>query len=238
MRCRRPLEGLLILIMALMETGNGAQLPEMAALVLEVRGANVPGVAPYTELPVGKYVKLPGGTTLLFLHYTTCRIVSVIGGGTLTLRAQDYQISRGAQHSVARTPCPRRVILPLGGEVAGSHMREIGPGVPSRHWLLSTRPRFVLVGPRANAFVRVRLSKLGPQGNVGDITSETVLEASLKHRRLRWPKRAASLDNYAIYKLAFEPKANAQIAPVEVTFMAMPSAANKAVDALTLIQVE
>lgn len=200
---------------------SGAEAQNASALVLEKSGATTPEVQPYSEIAVGATFSLQPGTRLVFLHYQTCRTVTVVGG-KVAFAAYTYTVTGGNKPEEVRTPCPPTVRLRGQGEVAGTLMRSIVPGVR-----LSTSPAFVLVGDRADDFAAVRVSRDGTK----------LLDAALAGRGFRWPAGAAPLVANADYELVLVPKAAGK-AGVTVTFRAEGEAATAAGAQLTLISVD
>jgi len=212
---------LTIAVLALLGIPGGADAQNASALVLEKNGVTTPEVQPYSEVAVGATLSLQSGTRLVFLHYQTCRTVTVVGG-KVAFAAYTYTITGGSKPQEVRTPCPPTVRLRGQGEVAGTLMRSIVPGVR-----LSTSPAFVLVGDRADDFAAVRVSQGGT----------ILLESPLAGRGFRWPTGAAPLVANADYELVLVPKA-ADKAGVTVTFRAEGEAPTAAGDQLTLISVD
>jgi hypothetical protein len=209
-----------ITVLASLWIPSGADAQNASALVLEKSGATTPEVQPYSEIAVGATLSLPPRTRLVFLHYQTCRTVTVVGG-KVAFEAYTYTITGGSKEEV-RTPCPPTVRLRGQGEVAGTLMRSIVPGVR-----LSTSPTFVLVGDRADDFAAVRVSQAGA----------TLLEAPLAGRGFRWPTGAAPLASNADYELVLVPKAEGR-PQITVKFRAEGEAATAAGAQLTLISVD
>ena len=79
---------------------SGADAQNASALVLEKSGATTPEVQPYSEIAVGATVSLSSGAKLVFLHYQTCRTVTVVGG-KVAFASYTYTISK-----------PRRQVAP------------------------------------------------------------------------------------------------------------------------------
>src|SRR5438034_303628 len=63
-----------------------------AALVLDKQGTSKPELSPYSEIPDGGSVSLSPQTKLVFVHYGTCRTVTVVGG-RVTFRAETYSVT-------------------------------------------------------------------------------------------------------------------------------------------------
>jgi hypothetical protein len=194
-----------------------------SALVLETSRAIVPHLPAYSEIPSDTTVSLPSRAKLVFLHYYTCRTVTVVGG-TVTFGANRYDITGGTKESDVHTPCPRTVTLKAGGEVAGAVFRS---GSADGMLTLSTQPTFVLVGKRAGDFTSVRVSKAG----------QKVLEAPLDGRRFRWPIGVEPLAQATKYELTLVPS-SAGAVPVTMRFMAKALTVPPAGEVLTLISAE
>ncbi len=210
----------LVVPLAVLERPAGAQAP--AALVLETSGGSTPALPPYTEIPGGTIVSLPGTTRLVFLHYHTCRTVTLVGG-TITVNVEAYTASGNASVREARTACPRPVTLKASGEVVigGIVTRALGPPLT-----LPAQPSFVLAGPRAGSFTRARISREGTEA----------LTVPLDGPRLRWPPGASPLTVGAVYELALLPEAPA--APVTVRFRVTTPLTDPAGPTLTVIRLE
>ena len=196
---------------------SAADAQNASALVLEKSGAVTPEVQPYSEIAVGATVSLAPGTKLVFLHYQTCRTVTVVGG-SVTFGALAYTTAGGSKPQEVRTPCPPMVRVRGHGEMAGVVMRSISPTVR-----LSVSPSFVLVGERADDFSAAAVSQDGTM----------LLEAPLAGRGFRWPASAPPLAANANYELRLMPKA-ADKGRVTVKFRTE----GQAEDQLTLISVD
>lgn len=196
---------------------SGADAQNASALVLEKSGATTPDVQPYSEIAVGATLSLQSGAKLVFLHYQTCRTVTVVGG-SVTFGSLAYTTAGGGRPQEVRTPCPPMVRLRGQGEMAGVVMRSISPTVR-----LSVSPSFVLVGERADDFTAVTVSQDGTM----------ILEAPLAGRGFRWPTSAAPLAVNTNYELRLVPKA-ADKGRVTVKFRTE----GQAEDQLTLISVD
>lgn len=196
---------------------SAADAQNPSALVLEKSGATTPEVQPYSEIAVGTTVSLAPGAKLVFLHYQTCRTVTVVGGSVM-FGGLAYTAAGGARPQEARTPCPPMVRLKGQGEVAGVVMRSISPTVK-----LSVSPSFALVGERADDFTAMAVSRDGTM----------LIEAPLAGRGFRWPASAAPLAVNTNYELLLVPKA-ADKGRVTVKFRTE----GQAEDPITLISVD
>jgi hypothetical protein len=209
--------GLGMAVLAWLWAPSVADAQNASALVLEKSGSTTPDVQPYSEIAVGATVALASGAKLVFLHYQTCRTVTVVGG-SVTVGAYAYTTTGGSKPQEVRTPCPPMVRLKGQGEVAGVVMRSISPTVR-----LSVSPSFALVGERADDFTAVAVTRDGT----------TLLEAPLAGRGFRWPTSAPPLAVNTNYELLLVPKA-ADKGRVTVKFRTD----GQAEDQLTLISVD
>ena len=217
------------LILAYLGLAVGWQCPRVsaqaaAALVLEVHGTIQPGVAPYQEVAAETQFTLADDARLVFLHYSTCRMVTVVGG-SITLNTETYTMIGGAKKVERRVDCPRQVVLQAEGSSAGILIRG-APMVPVLR--LSTQPTFVLVGRRADDFAAVQVTT---QDGV------IVLKAPLQGRRFRWPTGVAPLSANTAYKLTLLP-ALEKAAALTASFVATAPAVSRRDSALLLVRVE
>lgn len=196
----------------------------VVALVLDKQGAITPDVPAYHEIPSGTTITLSPGGKLVFMHYETCRTVAV-SGGTIQFHERDYVVSSGGKlQSETGSPCPRKVRLKGGGEMAGTVMRGL---TSSGALILSTRPGFVLVGESADDFMHVRVS----QG------AREVLQTPLNGPRFQWPANAPSLPADAEYEMLLVPKVLG-VAKVKKTFRVKASATPSSSEELVLLHVD
>jgi hypothetical protein len=208
-------------LLASMLTATGASGEAGAALVLEQSGTTVPALAPYSEIIPGTTIVLPGGARLVFLHYQTCTTVTVVGGEVAVGQAT-YKAANGSTPVAVRTACPAKVRLREQAAPGGITLRS-GPPPSS----LSTRPRFVLVGPGAEAVTRVRVVREGG----------LVLEGPLAGREFRWPADAAPLDPGSEYEIILMSQSS-DTRQATVKFMPAQVSAATAAASPTLIRVE
>ena len=176
--------------------------PARAALVLEVSGATTPALKPYREILSGTTVTLDPSARLVFLHYDTCRTITV-SGGTVTFAAGTAPAIQGASsQSDVRGQCPRKVAG--SGSSAATIFRSLGPPRVN----LSVTPSFVLVGQRADEFVRLRVLRQGQE----------VLARPLEGPRFQWPAGEGPLPP-GDYQLSFV-SGREGVQPVVVNFKA------------------
>lgn len=200
-----------------------AQAQTPSALVLEKSGATVPEIQPYSEIPSGATISLRANARIVFVHYRQCQTVAVVGG-TIKFGAETYAITGGKKESEARTPCPRKVTLRAGGEMAGVLTRSGLSGVVLK---LTSQPNFVLVGGRADDFASVRVLK----------EEKALLEARLDGRLFRWPADAAPLSADEDYEMVLIPKLSGASQVKLRFFVAAPSDSAQS-EGMVLIRVE
>jgi hypothetical protein len=217
------------LILAYLGLAMGWQCPlaraqTAVALVLEVHGNVQPGVAPYQEIAAETQFTLADDARLVFVHYSTCRMVTAVGG-SITFSTQAYTMTGGTKEAEKRVNCPRQVVLKAEGSAAGIVIRGEA-GAPALR--LSTEPTFVLVGPRANDFAAVQITTKD---------GVMVLKAPLAGRRFQWPTGAAPLSADAVYALTLLP-VRTQAAALTVPFIAIALAGSPRDSGLSLLRVE
>jgi hypothetical protein len=121
----------------------------VAGLVLEVTGSTQPSLAPYDELPERATVTLGPDAHLVFVHYGTCRQVT-ISGGSLYIDKARYTLAGGKVEHEDKTNCPREQRIASNAAGAGDTgaaalvMRDAATPLE-----LSGHPTIVLTGARA-----------------------------------------------------------------------------------------
>ena len=184
------------------------------ALVLEIDGPVTTALRPYREIPLGTTVSLGNEGRLVFLHYASCRTLTV-EGGAVTFTGGPAPILKGtATRADVRGRCPKK--FSASGSDAAVVMRSVtAPGT-------STTPEFILVGRRADDFSAIRIKREGRE----------VIARSLDGTRFSWPADVAPLAPGA-HVLELLPKASGA-APATVNF----EATTRPTDAFTLITID
>jgi hypothetical protein len=77
-----------------------------AGMVMKITGDTTPPLPAMSEIPADTSVTLGPSTTVTFLHYARCKLVTV-SGGKITLTADDFTESDGKVVSETAGPCPR-----------------------------------------------------------------------------------------------------------------------------------
>lgn len=194
--------------------------PPRAALVLEVNGATTPALKPYREIPSGTTVTLDPSTRLVFLHYDTCRTITMSGGTVSFTPGAVPAIRAASSQTDVRGQCPRKVAG--SGASAATIFRSMTPPAVN----LSATPSFVLVGPRADEFVRVRVLRQG----------EEILGRALDGPRFQWPSGTAPLPPGDYQLSLVSGREGAQ--PVVVNFKANAIPPPAAGEGMTLITLD
>jgi hypothetical protein len=127
--------------------GTFAEPP--AALVLDVSGTVSPAVQRHTEVPGRTSLALNPSGRITFVHYRTCRVVTV-AGGTVRILPTHFEAEGGRIESDRQRPCPRQQKLPI--TVSGQPGALVTRGITRQPALpiLTPQPRIVLVGSGAS----------------------------------------------------------------------------------------
>jgi hypothetical protein len=141
---RYPL--LLLSVLGVFSAMAPARAEPPPGIVMAITGETDPPLSAMAEIPANTLIVLQATTKLTFLHYSRCKLVTVIGG-TLTLTRADYK-EDGRVESEADGPCPHVYALPD----TGAEGRSTG-GIVARaldmppHWPAS--PDIIFTGARA-----------------------------------------------------------------------------------------
>ncbi len=159
------------------------------ALVMSVTGSVSPETAPYTELAPETRLDLGADGKLTFVHYPSCRLVTV-SGGKLNFTAEEVQLDGGAIENEKPQKCPKQLKMKIAGVAGGVRLRSIPTA------FLAEKPVCSLVGAANRTFVAARVID-------GD---EPVAEVPLSGPVLRWPADAPALTANKLYRLELMPK--------------------------------
>jgi len=99
---------LLSAMLAVLVLRTAAAADSTAALVLDIQGHSVPHLEPYHEIVNLPTIQLAKKTRLTFLHYDTCRMVTVTGG-TVTFGLNTYAVATGQIAQESQVDCPQRI---------------------------------------------------------------------------------------------------------------------------------
>lgn len=203
---------------------HAARAAGAAAMVLELEGAIEPPLEAFDEIPSKSTVILADDAWLVFLDYNRCQTVEV-AGGRIRFETRGFYVNKGKVKKIERAECPREVTIAATGVVGGTVLRSATSGTVALK--LPPTPSFVLVGPRAKDFRRVRFVK-------GD---KTVRELGLSGRRLTWDEGSAPLAIGTDYELVLLP-AEAGGEPLSLEIIVTDPKSMRASRAMTLIRVE
>ena len=163
---------------------NGAQAGKPAALALDVSGPTKPALEPFSELETKTPIELDPDTTIEFLHYKSCKAITV-RGGRLNFSEGRYLYKGGKILDTKHAECPKTVALSGASKIGGIVVRG-GPSLRKKQEPVSstTRPSFVLVGARADGYATIRIMR----------NKKIILDAKLHGRSFIYPDSAPTLE--------------------------------------------
>jgi hypothetical protein len=141
----------LVLAAGLWAGAAAAQTP--SGMIMEVSGPTEPAVQALSEVDPGFSVKLGAGAKMSFVHYQSCKLVSV-EGGTVTLRLTAYTVDGKVLSEQKR--CPKRFAMAAGGSTEAGALVVRGSATK-----LSNRPIFLLTGAGAEGVASADLMQDG-----------------------------------------------------------------------------
>jgi hypothetical protein len=197
---------LLPLSMMAMCASSPAQSEEPAGIVMEISGETTPPLSAMSEIPGNVAIQLQPDTTLTFLHYARCELVTVTGG-TLTLTRAGYH-QEGKIDKEADGPCPH--IHSLAGEQGHSTVGFLSRG-PSAVPLWPANMEIILTGTRADAVTALEIRTKGQP-------KQPPLPLVLAGLRAREPQGTPSLQSGGHYILRVTLRDRA--VPVNTPFIA------------------
>jgi len=202
-----------------------APAAEPAGMVLDVAGPAEPALERFAELSERRSYRLGASTSLTFVHYRTCRVVSVVGG-TLWLEQARYDVAGGRVESeqVRRCPQQHQVVAPTSasGQTTGALLLRSGSAAAPT---VSARPELILAGARADAFAAVEVRR----------NKAVVALLPLTGRRLLWPRDREDLPSGEGYLLVLSPTGGP---PVEIPFTVVESSRSAESDRLLIIRID
>lgn len=218
----RPLR-LLMLVAAMLLASPAARAEPPAGIVMALTGDTDPALSAMAEIPANTPVKLGAATELMFLHYSRCRLITVVGG-TVTLTRADYKAD-GRMVADKDGPCPRVHAL----SDVGTEGRNTG-GLIARS--MEPPPRWpepldvIFTGSRGS---QVRLAVVVAD----DQPDQVVLRLDLGRNRAQMPPDAPPLtaDKRYRLRLGFADRRD----PVDVPFLA---AGSSAAGSLVILRVD
>lgn len=136
-----------LLALALLAFTVPARAEPPAGIVMAIAGETDPPLTAMAEIPANTLIVLQPRTKLTFLHYGSCKLVTVTGG-TVALTRADYR-EDGQVESEADGPCPQVYALPDAGDgrtSGGIVSRTLGT---PPHW--PTGPDIIFTGARSRS---------------------------------------------------------------------------------------
>lgn len=94
-----------------------AHAEQKAAMLEDVSGVSDASISPYSEVNAGTTIALGSAGKVTFVHYATCREVTVTGG-TAVISQADYKVTGGTVGETKQA-CPERVQTASTTSVAG-----------------------------------------------------------------------------------------------------------------------
>jgi hypothetical protein len=189
--------GLLAFAAAAPLTIASAHAETGAALLVDVSGSPQPSLTPYSEVAPGQTLALGSDTTIKFVHYQSCKEVTVTGG-SLKINGPDYQLTGGKIVSEVQQACPQQVKIAQTTAVAG--------GLVMRGVLklteVTSHPAFVIVGSKADTITTARF--------VDEATQET-MTLPVQNRHVAWAQGAPALKAGSSYKMTLLANETAQL---------------------------
>lgn len=154
---------------------------DAVALVMSVSGKVSPSIAAYSEIPSQSAIDLGSDGRISFVHYPSCRQVTVLGG-KLTFGAQDVEVDGGTVEKETPQKCPKKMSIKVAGTAAAVRTRDIF-SVPTPR--LSERPSCVLLGGMARDFKEARVT---PESG-----GKALATMKMSGPVFQWPAKAMSL---------------------------------------------
>jgi hypothetical protein len=213
---------LLVSVALLSAPATAAETP--AGIVMEISGQTTPPLSDMTEIPANIPFQLNSDTRLTFLHYASCKLVTVMGG-TLALTRSDYK-EDGKVENETDGPCPRVYSLPDtdGGHGAGGTIFRGAAMAP--RW--PANPQIVFTGARAHAIAAAEIL-----ADAASTTSQSPVPLSLSGMRAKQPSGATPLQPNGHYTLRLTMQDRRD--PVDIPFIATVSGGG---DALVVLRVD
>lgn len=164
-----------------------ASAAEAVALVMSVSGKVSPGVDAYSELTSDKSVDLGTDGRISFVHYPTCRQMTVVGG-KLSFIPGEVQLQGGKVEHEAQQKCPKKMQLKVAqGSGAVTVLRSLKISAGD----VAVRPSCILVGKNARDYSVVQVS----------LDNKTVANFKISGPEVAWPATTAPLQSGRIYTM-------------------------------------
>lgn len=182
-----------------------ASAADAVALIMSVSGKVSPDVAAYSEIAPETSLDLGADGRISFVHYPSCRQVTVVGG-KLVFGPAEVQVDGGTIEREAPQKCPKKMSIKVAsGQAAAVRFRSLS--IPTDR--LSLKPACVLVGAKARDFAEARVLQ----------NDKAVATIRMNGPAFSWPAGTASLQDGQRYKLVLS-SAKPGVDTQEVEFLA------------------
>ena len=191
------------------------------AIILEVTGDREPEVDAYTQLEHKSVITLGPGALLRFNHRGTCRRVTVVGEGTLTVRRGSYRFTGQTSEEVEAICQNPIVYVDPDMESAGLTTR----GTRTSIVLHTGKPHLIVSGYDTAHFYKVEFQAIDPKDDAGKTPGVTA-SADIAGPVTRWPESEAPLESGSTYKviLVKDGKISKSAGTIRIDYLAQPLA--------------
>jgi hypothetical protein len=197
--------GVAAIAMCGLTAASPASAAEAVALVMSVSGKVSPGVEAYSELTPEASIDLGADGRISFVHYPTCRQMTVVGG-KVSFIPGEVQLQGGKVEHEAQQKCPKKMQLKVAsGQAAAVVLRKLV--VPAGN--LAVRPSCVLTGKSARDYNMAQVTQNG----------KAVTSFKLSGPVITWPAKTAPLQSGLNYTLTLT-SAKPGVQTVDVDFQA------------------
>lgn len=160
---------------------------DAVALVMSVSGKVSPDVAAYSEIPSQTAIDLGSDGRISFVHYPSCRQVTVLGG-KLTFGPQEVEVSGGTIERETPQKCPKKMSIKVAGTAAAVRTRNAFAPTPR----LTNRPSCVVLGSGARGFKEAQV--------IPETGGKALATMKMSGPVFQWPAKAGPLPD-GRYKL-------------------------------------
>ncbi len=143
--------GLIVFALALFGAGQAQGAAPGVALAMAISGDISPPVQAFSEIESSAVLQLGSSSSITFVHYEKCTMVSVTGG-EVRLSEGRYSITGGKITKEQKVTCPRPVRLAEAGKVMSATM--IMRSTPK---IIPSMPRFVIAGQGSEQVTTVKI---------------------------------------------------------------------------------
>ena len=147
----RAFSGLIVFALALFGAAQAQSAAPGVALAMAISGDISPPVQAFSEIESSAVLQLGDSSSITFVHYEKCTMVSVTGG-EVRLSEGRYSVQGGKITKEQKVTCPRPVRLAEGGKVMSATM--IMRSTPK---IIPSMPRFVIAGHGSGRVTAVKI---------------------------------------------------------------------------------